>query len=368
MTRTKLLALALLATTSTLVAQVSRKDWGKTSNGTPVSLYTLKDNALTVQITTFGARVVSIEAPDRNGKMADVVLGYDNVASYEADHSTYFGAIVGRYGNRIAHGTFTIDGKTFHVPTNDGENALHGGTIGFDHKVWTGKEIPNGVEMSLVSPNGDMGFPGQLTVHVRYILDGNSLQIHYYATTTAPTVVNLTNHSYFNLHGNGHGTILNELLMINANSYTPIRKGLIPTGQIAPVQGTPFDFRKPTAIGARINADNEQLKLAGGYDHNFVLNDSAKPGLHLSAVAYDPKSGRTLTETTTEPGVQFYSGNFLNGTQHGKYGVSYPKHAAFCLETQHFPDSPNEPEFPSTVLRPGQTLHSETVFTFGVKK
>jgi aldose 1-epimerase len=351
-------------------AGVTKADWGKTADGTAVQLYTLTDADLTVTITTFGARVVSIEAPDRNGKKADVVLGYDNVASYEADTSTYLGAIVGRYGNRIAKGTFAIDGATFHVPLNNNGNALHGGPAGFSTKVWTAKEIPSGVEMTLVSPDGDMGFPGTLMVHVKYVLEGNSLDVLYSAATTKATVVNLTSHSYFNLAGGGKGTILDEVLTLPADKYTPTDAVAIPTGQLAPVQDTPFDFRKPTAIGARIGADNLQLKQAGGYDHNFVLNGTAKMHAkrHMAAEVYDPVSGRTLTVLTTEPGVQFYSGNFLDGTQHGKYGVSYSKNAGFCLETQHFPDSPNEPAFPSTLLRPVETLHSETVFRFGVRR
>ncbi len=345
---------------------VTSEDWGKVSEGQAVKLFTLKDAELTVHITTFGARIASIEAPDKNGKRADVVLGYRDVQSYEADKSTYFGAIVGRYGNRIAKGTYSIDGQTFHAPLNNNGNMLHGGTVGFDHKVWTEKQIPGGVEMTLVSADGDMGFPGELTAHVRYSLKGSALQIEYSATTTKPTVVNLTNHSYFNLGGESHGTILDEVVMLPASRYTPIDAGLIPTGELATVQGTPFDFRKPTAIGERIDTPNEQLKLAGGYDHNFVLDSTS--GMHLAAKVVDPSSGRTLTVTTTEPGVQFYSGNFLDGTATGASGVKYEKHFGFCLETQHFPDSPNEPKFPSTVLRPGQTLHSTTVFTFGVQK
>jgi len=357
---------AVVFMSSLAQAGVTKADWGKTADGTPVQIFTLTDKDLTVRITTFGARVVSIEAPDRSGKMGDVVLGYDNVGAYESDKSTYFGSIVGRYGNRIAKGTFTIDGKTYHVPLNNNGNALHGGPAGFSSKVWMGKEIPDGVEMTLVSPDGDMGFPGALTARVRYTVEGKSLKIDYIATTTKPTVVNLTNHSYFNLAGDGKGTILDEVLMIPADRYTPVDATQIPTGELAPVEGTPFDFRKPTAIGARINDTNEQLKIGGGYDHNWVLNGSGD-SLHLAAKAYDASSGRTLTVTTTQPGVQFYSGNFLDGTHTGKFGVTYQKYAGFCLETQHFPDAPNQPKFASTLLRPGQTMHSETVFTFGVK-
>jgi aldose 1-epimerase len=360
------LLVASLAQASVTKDAVSEGPWGKTADDKPVQIFTISGHELTVRITTFGARVVSIEAPDRSGKMADVVLGYDNVGQYETDTSTYFGSIVGRYGNRIAKGTFSIDGKTFHVPLNNNGNALHGGPEGFSTRVWTGTEIPDGVEMSLVSPDGDMGFPGTLTVHVRYTVVGTSLRINYSATTTKPTVVNLTNHSYFNLAGDGKGNILHDALMIPADRYTPVDATQIPTGELAPVAGTPFDFLKPTPIGARINDGNEQLKIGGGYDHNWVLNATGD-GLHLAAKVYDPSSGRTLTVTTTQPGVQFYSGNFLDGTKTGKYGVSYEKNAGFCLETQHFPDSPNQPKFPSTLLRPGQTIHSETVFTFGVR-
>ncbi len=358
-------SLAMLIAPTFARASVTKASWG-IANGQPVDIYSLKDPDISVRITTFGARIVSIDAPDRKGDMADVVLGYDNLAQYAAD-KTYFGSIVGRYGNRIAKGTFAIDGRTSHIPLNNGANALHGGPQGFSSKVWTGRELPNGVEMTLVSPDGDMGFPGTLTAHVRYTLEGQSLRLDYSATTTKPTVVNLTNHSYFNLAGNGRGTILNEVLTLNADHYTPIDAGLIPTGQLAPVEGTPFDFRKPTPIGARIEEPNEQLKFAGGYDHNFVLN-SKGPGLHLAARVDDPDSGRTLAVTTTEPGVQFYSGNFLAGKVTGMFGVAYAKHAALVLETQHFPDSPNEPGFPSTVLRPGQTMRSTTIFTFGITR
>jgi aldose 1-epimerase len=359
-------AVVLVSSLAQAAASVTKADWGTTAEGKPVQIFTITDHDLKVRITTFGARVVSIEAPDRAGKMGDVVLGYDKIGQYESDTSTYFGSIVGRYGNRIAKGTFTIDGKTYHVPLNNNGNALHGGPAGFSGKVWMGKEIPDGLELTLVSPDGDMGFPGTLTAHVRYTVVGQSLKIDYSATTTKPTVVNLTNHSYFNLAGDGKGTILDQVLMIPADRYTPVDATQIPTGELAPVQGTPFDFRTPTAIGVRIHDSNEQLKIGGGYDHNWVLN-STEGSLHLAAKAYDPTSGRTLMVTTTQPGVQFYSGNFLDGSKTGKYGVTYQKYAGFCLETQHFPDAPNHPKFASTLLRPGQTMHSETVFTFGVK-
>jgi aldose 1-epimerase len=343
---------------------VTKQAWGA-ADGKPVYLYTLTDHDLTVTLTNFGAHVVSIDAPGRDGKKADVVLGYKDLAGYQADTKTYMGSIVGRYGNRIAKGVFSLDGKTFNIPTNDHTNSLHGGTIGFDRKVWTSREIPDGVELTLVSPDGDMGFPGQLTAHVRYTLEGRSLKITYAATTTKPTVVNLTNHSYFNLGGESSGTVLDEKVQIFAHEYTPVDAGLIPTGELAPVAGTPFDFNQPTAIGARIDADNEQLKRAGGYDHNFVLSGH---GMREAAKVTDPASGRTLTVTTDQPGVQFYSGNFLDGSLTGVGGKPYEKHDGFCLETQHFPDSPNEPSYPTTTLNPGQTMHSTTVFTFGVDK
>jgi aldose 1-epimerase len=243
---------------------VTKAAWDTTPSGQPVDVYTLGDKDLTVKVITYGAHVTSIEVPDRHGVKADVVLGFNNLAGYKAAQSTYIGAIVGRYGNRIAKGTFKIGDTTYHVPLNNHANALHGGTVGFDQKVWDAHAVANGVELTLVSPDGDMGFPGTLTVHVRYTLEGDSLHIAYTATTTKPTVVNLTNHSYFNLAGNGSGTILNEILKINADSYTPVDAGLIPTGVIAPVAGTPFDFREPVAIGARIQDANEQLELAGG--------------------------------------------------------------------------------------------------------
>jgi aldose 1-epimerase len=339
--------------------------WGHTASGAPVERYTLSSSEISVDVITFGARVVSLQAADRAGVKADVVLGYASLNEYEAD-TTYQGAIVGRYGNRIAHGTFEIDGHVFHVPTNNNGNALHGGPEGFDKKVWVAHEIPGGVEMTLVSGDGDMGFPGELSVQVRYTIEKNSLHIIYAATTTKPTVVNLTNHCYFNLCGEGQGTILDHTLMLSAAAMTPVHAGLIPTGALASVEGTPFDFRKLTKIGERIDVDNEQLKCAGGYDHNWVLNGDSG-SLRLAAEVFDLSSGRTLTVKTTEPGVQFYSGNFLKGMFTGKSGAKYERHFGFCLETQHFPDSPNHPEFPSTLLSPGETLHSETIFSFGVE-
>jgi len=341
--------------------------WGHTADGTAVPIYTLTDGQIEVRVTAYGAHLVSVKAPDRAGKMADVVLGYDTLDTYLIRPNPFIGAIVGRYGNRIAKGQFTLDGKTYQIPLNNGPNALHGGPKGFDQYVWQSKEVPGGVEFTFVSPDGDMGFPGTMTATVRYTLKGTTLHIEYTATTDKATVVNLTNHAYFNLHGDDQGNNLDQKMEINADRYTPVDATLIPTGELAPVAGTPLDFRKAEVIGARINADFAQLKIAGGYDHNWVLN--GKPGtLHLAAIVTDPVSGRTLTVETTEPGVQFYSGNFLDGSFTGRHGVKYTKHAGFCLETQHFPDSPNHPDFPSTELKPGETMHSTTTFTFGVEK
>ena len=341
--------------------------WGHTAEGVAVPIYTLTSGRIEVRVTAYGAHLVSVRTPDRTGKMADIVLGYDSLQGYLNDRKTYDGAIVGRYGNRIALGKFTLDGKTYQIPVNNGANALHGGPKGFDQYVWQAQEVPDGVEFTHVSPDGDMGFPGTLTAKVKYTLKGSTLRIDYSATTDKATVLNLTNHAYYNLHGDDKGNILDQRIEIDADRYTPVDAGLIPTGELAPVAGTPMDFRKPEAIGARINADNEQLKLAGGYDHNWVLNGKIGT-LHLAAVVTDPVSGRKLTVETREPGVQFYSGNFLDGTYTGRYGVKYEKHSGFCLETQHFPDSPNHPDFPSTVLKPGETMHSTTTFTFGVEK
>jgi len=339
--------------------------WGKI-DGKDVPIYTLKSAQIEVRVTAYGAKIVSIKTPDRNGKMADVVLGYDTLQGFEDDNKTHFGSIVGRYGNRIAGGKFSIDGKSYTVPKNDGNNALHGGPKGIEYYVWDSKEVPNGVEFTHVSPDGDMGFPGNLTVKVKYTLQGNTLRLDYSETSDKATVVNITNHSYFNLNGDDQGTILNHTIEINADRYTPVNADLIPTG-IAPVAGTPLDFRKPEVIGARINDDNQQLKYGRGYDHNFVLNGEAGK-LRVAAIVTSPESGRKMTVETTEPGIQFYSGNFLDGTFTGRHGIKYGLRTGFCLETQHYPDSPNHPDFPSTVLRPGVTRHSTTTFTFGVAK
>ena len=360
----------LLTMMTTIAAQgaVSKATFGKTPDGQDVEIYTLKSPAVEARIMTYGARIVSIKTADKAGKVDDVVLGGANFDDYLKGKNAYFGAVVGRYGNRIAGGKFFIDGQPVQIPKNEnGKNSLHGGTVGFDSLVWTAKQVPEGVELTLVSKDGDQGFPGTLTTHVTYTLKGSALHINYSSTTDKPTVTNLTNHSYFNLSGEGNGTILDDTIMINADGFTPVNADLIPTGQIQPVEGTPFDFRKPMVIGARINDDNEQLKLAGGYDHNWVLN--GKDGvMKLAAKVHDPHSGRTLTVTTTEPAVQFYTGNFLDGSHLGPSGKPYIKRGAFCLETQHYPDSPNHPKFPNVLLKPGETRESETVFTFGVQK
>jgi aldose 1-epimerase len=372
---TRAMVLAMMTTLGVQGAMaavtVTKAGFGKLPDGRAADSYTLKNADLEVRITNYGARITSLRTKDRDGKMGDVVLGYNSVEGYAAEATagkkTYFGSVVGRYGNRIRGGKFAIDGHTYQIPQNNNGNALHGGPHGFDEQLWTGKEIPDGVEMSLVSKDGDMGFPGTLTAHVRYTLVGAAVHINYSATTDKPTVTNITNHSYFNLSGEGSGTILDEVMMINAAGYTPVDAGLIPVGGVKPVAGTPFDFNKPTPIGARINDDNEQLKIAGGYDHNWVLN-GANGTMKMAAKVFDPKSGRALTVSTTQPGVQFYTGNFLDGSYTGKAGVKYAKRTGFCLETQHYPDSPNQPQFPTTLLKPGETLHTETVFAFSTQK
>jgi aldose 1-epimerase len=341
--------------------------------GKPIEMVTLKNaSGMEVQAISYGAIITSIKVPDRTGKLADVVLGFDQSSQYFADPTPpYFGAIVGRYGNRIANGAFALDFKKYVLVKNNGPNHLHGGTKGFDKVLWSvaTKNAPEGAAaiFTRTSPDGEEGYPGNLAVRVTYTLtDKNELIVDYHATTDKPTVVNLTQHSYFNLAGEGSGDILAHQLTLNADRYTPVDATLIPTGQLAPVAGTPFDFRKPTAIGARIAEDNAQLKNGKGYDHNWVVNRKGA-GLELAARLTEPKSGRTLEVTTTEPGIQFYTGNFLDGTIKGKGGHVYGLRSALCLETQHFPDSPNHKAFPSTELRPGKSYESRTVFTFSAK-
>jgi aldose 1-epimerase len=349
-------------------AGIQRSVFGNMPEGQAIHLYTLSNlHGMQVGITNYGGRVVSIRVPDRSGTMADVVLGFDDLEGYLGGNDPYFGAIVGRYANRIAKGQFTLEGVLYKLPVNNGPNSLHGGLKGFDKRVWTAREAstsPPSLELTYLSKDGEEGYPGDLNVKVVYTLtDDNELKIDYSATTDKDTVLNLSNHSYFNLAGAGNGDILQHVLMINADRFTPVDANLIPTGELREVAGTPFDFRQPTAIGARINADDQQLKFAGGYDHNFVLNRQGS-GLVLAARVTDPESGRVLEVLTTQPGLQFYTGNFLDGTIHGKGGKVYGHRSAFCLETQHFPDSPNHPSFPSTELKPGETYHQVTVFKF----
>lgn len=369
--RVAALVLALAMMTSGAVGQVTKQAFGKIENGAEIDVYILKSADLEAHIITYGGIVQTLKVPDKNGKAADVVLGFDSLDGYVKNNSPYFGAIIGRYANRIAGGKFTLDGKTFTLPLNEGAdkqhpvNTLHGGVAGFDKAVWKAKQIPNGVELTHVSPDGDQGFPGRLTAVVRYTVEGKDLKIEYSATTDKDTVVNLTNHSYFDLAGQGNGNILGNEVKINASQYTPVNENLIPTGEIASVAGTSFDFRKGTAVGARINDDNDQLKKGHGYDHNFVLGNSGK--FVEAAEVYEPTSGRVLQVLTDQPGVQFYTGNFLDGTIRGKGGVAYQQRSGLCLETQHFADSPHHPNFPTTELKPGQKFHTVTIFRFSTR-
>ena len=364
-------AVALAAAQGKETPGVSRAPFGRTADGKAVEVFTLTNrNGLQVKAITYGGIITSVRVPDRAGALADVVLGFDTLDGYLKGHP-YFGSIVGRYGNRIAGGKFTLDGRTFTLATNNGPNHLHGGKVGFDKVVWSAAPAPAsaggaGVVLSHTSPDGDEGYPGTLRARVTYTLtDRDELVVEYQATTDKATPINLTQHSYFNLAGGGD--ILDHDLTIHAGRYTPVDATLIPTGELARVDGTPFDFRKPAKVGARIDAAHEQLKNGLGYDHNFVLDGS--PGeLRPAARLVDPKSGRTLDVSTTEPGVQFYSGNFLDGTLTGKGGEIYRRRAGLCLETQHFPDSPNKPNFPSTILRPGAEFRSKTVFTFATTR
>ncbi len=350
---------------------IKRADFGKMPDGQSVELYTLTNrNGMQVAITNYGGKVVKLLVPDRQGKMADVALGFDDLKGY-LGNDPFFGTLVGRYANRIGNARFKLDGVEYKLEANDGRNSLHGGSHGFDKKVWKAKELPGaepGLELTCLSKDGEESYPGNLSATVVYTLTNkNALRIDYKATTDKDTVVNLTNHSYFNLAGQGNGDILGTELTINADRFTPVDSTLIPTGELRKVEGTPLDFRQLTPIGARINADDEQMKFGKGYDHNFVLNRKG-PGLVLAARAIDPRSGREMDVYTTQPGVQFYTGNFLDGSVKGKGGVAYAKRSGFCLETQHFPDSPNKPNFPSAELKPGQTYHEITVFKFSVAK
>ena len=349
-----------------------RQPFGRLSDGNEADVYTLTNRkGMEVAITNFGGIIVSLKVPDRTGKMDDVVLGYDSLDGY-LTNKAYFGATIGRYGNRIGHGTFVLDGKTYTLPKNDGDNTLHGGNEGFNKRLWAAKDVSGkqgpALELTYLSKDGEEGFPGNLSVKVVFTLtDANELRISYAAITDKDTVVNLTNHAYFNLAGHGNGDVLGHMLTIQGDKITAVDSSLIPTGELRPVAGTPFDFTKSTAIGERINQDDPQIKVGKGYDHNWVLTSAAKAGPALVAEAYEPKSGRVLQVLGTEPGVQFYSGNFLDGTITGKDGKVYNRRYGFCLETQHFPDSPNHPSFPSTELTPGKKYATTTIFKFSTR-
>ena len=364
-----LLASALLAALLAAPSHaVDKKPFGQTKDGVAVDLYSLRNKSgLSVAIMTRGAIVVSIQTPDRTGKPGEITHGYDSLDGYLNPDTPYFGAIVGRYGNRIGGGKFKIGTTEYKLAINNGANHLHGGIVGFDKVVWAARPLTGeSLELKYRSKDGEEGYPGNLDVTVTYTLtDAGELKIAYLATTDKATPVNLTNHAYFNLAGRGDN--LAHEVQINADKFTPVDKGLIPTGELRSVAGTPFDFRKPTAIGARISADDEQIKFGGGYDHNWVLrNQSGK--LAQAAVVHEPKSGRVLEVSTTEPGLQFYTGNFLDGSLKGRGGRAYQKRSAFCMETQHYPDSPNKPAFPPAILKPGAKYQSETVFKFSVRK
>jgi len=344
--------------------------FGKLPDGTPVELHTLKSDALELQLISFGAGILSLRAPDRNGHLENVVLDFPDLGSYVQNHGSkapnFFGSTIGRFANRIANARFTLGGKEYRLAKNNGEHSLHGGPGGFYNVVWQSEPAASCVSLHYVSKDGEEGFPGNLKTGVRYSLSGMQLKIDYLATTDAPTVINLTNHAYFNLAGAGNGSILAHQLKLFASRFTPTDASAIPTGELRAVAGTPLDFRQPTAIGARIGIDDQQLRFGHGYDHNFVI-DGGTDALKPAAELYAPSSGRFLEISTTEPAIQFYSGNFLDGSIVGKSGARYEKYAGLCLETQHFPDSPNHAQFPSTLLRPGQTFRSTTILKFGVR-
>lgn len=368
---TSLLALVcrLAACTTLLVSTAS----AQVRDFDSIKLYTLEnESGMTVRVTNYGAIITSIIVPDRNGKRADVALGYDRVEDYiNAVDKPYFGAVVGRYGNRIAKGEFTLDGETYSLLQNNGENHLHGGAIGFDKVVWAVDEYVEGKSLTLsyLAKDKEEGYPGNLELIIVYTLaDDNSLVVDYHASTDKATPINVTQHTYFNLKGEGQGTILDHKLMLNAKTFTPVDESLIPTGEMPAVAGTPFDFTTAKAIGRDIDQQNEQLVFGLGYDHNWILNKDGKEGeLSLAAQVHEPSSGRVMEIYTTEPGIQFYCGNFLDGRLKGKSGKPYVHRGGFCLETQHFPDSPNQPNFPSTILKPGETYESKTVFKFSAK-
>ena len=351
-------------------SKMQKEAFGKLQDGQAVDLYVLTNtHGMEAAISNYGATLVSLKVPDKGGKIDDVVLGYDKVNGYETGKA-YFGATVGRYGNRIAHGKFVLDGVTYTLEKNDGDNHLHGG---FNKRVWTAKDLSGSagqaLELTYLSKDGEEGFPGNLSIKVVYtvLASQNALRIDYTATTDKPTVLNLTHHSYFNLAGPGNGDILGQQLTIIASRFTPVDATLIPTGELREVRGTPFDFLKSTAIGARIDQNDEQLKFGKGYDHNWVLDHKSGKAASPAAEVYDSQTGRVMEVSTTEPGMQFYTGNFLDGSTQGKESKTYGRRTALCLETQHFPDSPNHPEFPSTVLRPGQEFRSTTIYKFSTR-
>ena len=345
--------------------------WGALPAGEEILLYTFRNAAgIEIEITNYGGRIVTIKTPDRNGRFADVALGFDNLDGY-LHKNPYFGAVVGRYANRIAKGEFTLDGKTYHLARNEGENSLHGGLKGFDKTVWKAHIVQvndaPALRLEYVSPDGEGGYPGNLTSAVTYSLnEANELRIDYEATTDKKTVLNLTNHSYFDLAGEGSSRVLDHVAAIHADQFTPVDSHLIPTGELRQVAGTPFDFRQPARIGERIDQNDQQLKYGGGYDLNYVLNPASRD-LQLAARVVHPASGRVLEVLTTQPGIQFYTGNHLaDSLVRGKGGVVYGFRSGFCLETQHFPDSPHHPQFPSTELKPGERFHQTTIFRFSV--
>jgi aldose 1-epimerase len=350
-------------TLAALAGAVTEQYFGKLADSTRVSLYTLKSPALEVRVTNYGARVVSLRVPDRAGTMADVVTGFDTLDGYIADKA-YFGAIAGRYANRIANGMFSLNGRTYNLAKNNGGNSLHGGLRGFDKRVWKGQIKGDALVLEYLSKDEEEGYPGNLRVTVTYTVREGDLRIEYTAATDQTTVLNLTSHSYFNLAGPVDHDILDHEITIAADAFTPVDKGQIPTGELRSVQGTAFDFRTPHRIGERIAADDDQLHIGGGYDHNYVLNARKGQPPTLAARVKEPSGGRVMEVWTTEPGLQFYTGNGLDGSVKGRSGIAYKRHYAFCLETQHYPDSPNHREFPTTVLRPGQDFHSTTIYRF----
>lgn len=359
-------------TETTMKPSVERAMFGATATGDTVEVFTLANGrGLTLQAMTYGGIITSLKTPDRHGEVADIVLGFDRLQPY-LDGTPYFGAIIGRYANRIGGAKFELDGEIYRLAANDGPNHLHGGARGFDKVLWDSEpfhtDTTAGVVFRYTSPAGEEGYPGTLQTQVKYTLNlRNELRVEYRASTDQATPVNLTQHSYFNLAGQDSGDILGHELILNADAFTPVDADLIPTGEIAPVEGTPFDFRIPHAIGDRIQADHPQIGFGGGYDHNWVLRQApAEDEMTVAARVREPVSGRTLEILTTEPGIQFYSGNFLDGTLTGKGGAIYRRRSGFCLETQHFPDSPNKPDFPSTILRPGEEYRTITVFRFGI--